>query len=120
MAAQTKPPTVTIPVTGMTCAACQARVQRVLEKAPGVTEANVNLMTGAARVSFDPASTSVDDLIDRIRSTGYGAEAPAAANASAIDEQAAQQKEREHEYRELRTKAFISCALGVLVMIVSM
>ena len=120
MATQTKSPTVTIPVTGMTCAACQARVQRVLEKTPGVVDANVNLMTGAARVSFDPASTNVDALLETIRSTGYGAQPPAAPNTSAIDEQAAQQKEHEREYRELRTKALVSCVTGVLVMIISM
>jgi Cu+-exporting ATPase len=42
-----------IPVTGMTCAACQARVQRVLEKTPGVDEAAVSLMTNTATVRFD-------------------------------------------------------------------
>src|SRR3712207_4325353 len=67
----------TIPVQGMTCAACSARVQRTLERTPGVSTANVNLMTGAATVSYDPASVSAEGLVAAIRETGYGAELPA-------------------------------------------
>ncbi len=49
---------VTIPVSGMTCAACSGRVQRTLEKQPGVAAAAVNLMTRNATVEFDPAATT--------------------------------------------------------------
>ena len=66
----------TIPVSGMTCAACSGRVQRTLERTEGVASANVNLMTGAATVAYDPAATSPARLVDAIRSTGYGAELP--------------------------------------------
>ena len=45
--------TISIGVTGMTCAACQARVQRALTKAPGVERASVNLMTNDASVTYD-------------------------------------------------------------------
>ena len=48
---------ITLPVDGMTCAACQATVQRALTKAPGVTKAAVNLMTNEATVHYDPAAT---------------------------------------------------------------
>ena len=66
----------TIPVQGMTCAACSARVQRTLERTPGVSAANVNLMTGSATVSYDPAGTTPERLVEAIRDTGYGAELP--------------------------------------------
>jgi len=66
----------TIPVTGMTCAACSARIQRTLERSPGVASANVNLMTNSATVEFDPAVASLDGLVATIRDTGYGAELP--------------------------------------------
>ena len=42
------PSQITLPVEGMTCAACQAHVQRALRSAPGVTEASVNLMMKGA------------------------------------------------------------------------
>lgn len=50
--------TVTLSVQGMTCAACQGRVQRSLDRTPGVESASVNLMTHAATVQFDPAAVS--------------------------------------------------------------
>ena len=63
-----------IPVSGMTCAACQARVQKALERTPGVVGASVNLMMKSASVTYDPAVASPDALVDAIRDTGYGAE----------------------------------------------
>ena len=106
----------TINVSGMTCAACQARVQRTLEKTPGVENAAVNLMTNTANVAYDPQQVDVDALLERIRSTGYGAEARAA-GASAIDEQASQERAREEEFRELRNKAAIALTAGVIAML---
>lgn len=114
-----KQPTVDIPVSGMTCAACQARVQRVLEKTPGVNEANVNLMTGVARVAYDPAVSNVHSLVERIRATGYGAEPPNETR-TAIEDQEAQDSARDAEYRELRTKAVVAFIAGALAMFLSM
>ena len=51
--------TVTLPVKGMHCAACQARVQQQLERAPGVTGAAVNLLLNTATVTYDPTVTVV-------------------------------------------------------------
>jgi Cu+-exporting ATPase len=109
----------TINVSGMTCAACQARVQRALEKVPGVENAAVNLMTATANVAYDPSQVAIDDLVDRIRSTGYGAEARAPA-ASALAEQEAQERSRDEEFRELRAKAIVALIAGAVAMIVSM
>ena len=60
----------------MTCAACSARVQRALEKAPGVESANVNLLTSTATVTYHPDAVAVEQLLEAIRQTGYGAELP--------------------------------------------
>ena len=65
-----------IPVTGMTCAACQSRVQRTLQKASGVSDATVNLMMGTATVTYDPATTKPEALVAAIEAAGYGAELP--------------------------------------------
>ncbi len=108
-----------IPVTGMTCAACQARVQRHLERTPGVEEATVSLMTNSAAVRFDPTIVDASKLVERIRSTGYGAELPLDER-SAVEEQQAQDDARLAEVRELRAKALVSLALGVVAMLVSM
>ena len=102
----------------MTCAACSGRVQRTLEKTPGVASANVNLMTGSATVDYDPAAVTMDRLLETIRSTGYGAERPAA-RPSTEELLAAQDKAREAETRELTRKFALSIVVAVLSMLLS-
>ncbi|MGH7484650.1 MAG: cation transporter, partial [bacterium] len=46
---------ITLPVEGMTCAACQMTVQKALLRQPGVLDASVNLMMKSAAVTYDPA-----------------------------------------------------------------
>jgi Cu+-exporting ATPase len=82
---------VTIPVSGMTCAGCQANVQQALARAPGVAQANVNLMTSNATVTFDPEVASPEQLVEAVRATGYGAELPDDSRSS-VEEQEAQDR----------------------------
>src|SRR3712207_6762694 len=96
--------TIRIPVSGMTCAACQARVQRTLQKQPGVADASVNLMMQSATVTFDPQAVSPERLVDAIRATGYGAEL-ASPEQTAFEEQEARDRAQAEEYHELRRKA---------------
>jgi P-type Cu+ transporter len=112
-------PSITIPVTGMTCAACQARVQRALAKTPGVDAAAVNLMMNTAAVTYDPSVASLSQLVDAIRATGYGAELPEASR-SARTEQLAQDDVRRDEFRDLRAKAAFAFVVGVATMAASM
>jgi Cu+-exporting ATPase len=107
--------TVTIPVSGMTCAACQARVQRALTKAPGVDSASVNLMTNSATVEYDAGVTSPESLVEQIRATGYGAELPAD-DRSAVESQIELDEEREREFTTLRARAIVAFAVGALTM----
>ncbi|MBY0490397.1 MAG: heavy metal translocating P-type ATPase [Gemmatimonadaceae bacterium] len=111
--------TLRLPVTGMTCAACSSRVQRVLQKQPGVTEASVNLMMKSATVQYDPAAVSPDALVQVIERAGYGASL-ANPDQTAFEEQEARDRANAAEYRELRTKALVSGVIGVLAMLVSM
>ena len=107
------------PVTGMTCAACQARVQRTLARTPGVQDATVNLMMGNATVAYDPAAVSADRLVEVVRDTGYGAELPREER-SAFEEQEARDEAQAEEFRELRRKAIASGAVGLVAMVASM
>ncbi len=67
-------------VTGMTCAACQAHVDKAVRKLSGVTEVNVNLLGGTMRVEHDETVTT-QAIVDAVAKAGYGAspDAPAAA-----------------------------------------
>jgi len=110
---------IVIPVTGMTCAACQARVQRTLSKVPGVSDASVNLMTADATVSYDPGATDPEALVESIRATGYGAELPQA-DVTPIAAQESRDEQLQGEYARLRTKATVSAAIGAATMTASM
>jgi Cu+-exporting ATPase len=108
-----------IPVSGMTCAACQARVQRVLSRQPGVREAAVNLMTRTASVTYDPDAASPETLVDVIRATGYGAELPNPAD-SVLEAQEAQDRAHAEEFAGLRRKAIVSLVAAVVGALLSM
>src|SRR3954468_3725067 len=100
------PETIRIPVTGMTCAACSARVQRALQKQPGVADANVNLMMKTATVRFDPGVVTPKRLVETIKETGYGAEL-ASPDQSAFEEQEARDRASAAEFLELKHKAIV-------------
>jgi Cu+-exporting ATPase len=111
--------TLRLPVTGMTCAACSSRVQRVLQKQPGVADASVNLMMKSATVSYDPGAVTPAALVQVIERAGYGASL-ANADQTAFEEQEARDRANAEEYRTLRTKALVSGGVGVVAMLVSM
>ena len=106
-------------VGGMTCAACQASVQRALVRQPGVEGASVNLMTGTARILFDPSVSSPAQLITAIERVGYSASVPAV-EATAVSEQERRDSRQIEESRELTIKAVVSGAMGAVAMVVSM
>ena len=61
---------VTLPIEGMTCAACSTRIEKVLNKMDGV-DAKVNLTTEKASVQYDSDKVSVEDISERIDKLGY-------------------------------------------------
>lgn len=61
-------------ITGMTCAACSARIEKVLGKLDGISTANVNLALEKATVEFNPSQVSISEIIARIDKIGFGAE----------------------------------------------
>ena len=66
-------------VSGMTCTACSAHVEKAVCKLPGVQEVNVSLMTNSMQVDYDQTQTSPDAIIAAVESGGYGASLPAPA-----------------------------------------
>lgn len=62
----------TVPITGMTCAACALRIEKGLNKLEGVEAANVNLALEKSTVVYDPCVTSLDAIRGKIESLGYG------------------------------------------------
>ena len=110
--------TLEIPVAGMHCAACVGRVQRAVE-GEGVSSAVVNLMTNSATVAYDPAVVTPEALVERIKSTGYGAALPAGTQTDA-ERQEEQDRSRRAEYLDYRLKGIIALATGIAVMLAPM
>jgi Cu+-exporting ATPase len=110
---------VTIPVTGMTCAACQSFVQKTLAGKSGVHDASVNLMLHNATITFDPKATTTAALVESIRHTGYGAEMPVL-DESVLEAQEKHDEEQLLEYKQLRLKAVVSLIAGSVAMVLSM
>jgi Cu+-exporting ATPase len=100
---------VDLDVTGMTCAACAARIERRLNKLDGVS-ATVNYATERARVELGRSGLTAGDVIAAIEATGYGARLPVAdADAEPDDRTLA-----------LRRRLILAVAFGVPVLLLSM
>ena len=93
-------------ISGMTCASCAARIEKKLNKLDGV-QASVNYATEKARV-LHPMAITVDDLIDVVENTGYGASLPRP-DAEPVDHAA-----------ELRNRVILAGALAVPVILLAM
>jgi len=94
--------TVDLQLTGMTCAACAARIEKVLNRAEGV-EAAVNFATETAHVVFDAGKATPESLIEAVRKAGYDA-TPAVDPFTAPDRDA--QTEARRYRRELSSFVF--------------
>jgi P-type Cu+ transporter len=105
-------------VSGMTCAACSGRVQRALEKAPGVTDASVNLMMRNATLQYDPGLITPEELVALVEASGYGAEVPAhTGQREALEER---DRETAAEVRHYGVRAAVGLVAASVGMVISM
>lgn len=103
-------------VTGMSCAACSAHVEKALGKVPGVQEAVVSLMTNSASVTYDEGATSPATLCDAVEKSGYGATvASSGAAKKSGGESAAEAAARQK--KEIRTQKHKLIASGVFTVL---
>ena len=97
---------------GMTCAACAARIEKSLNRLPGV-DAAVNFVTESAHVAFDASRTAVDDLLRAVSRAGYAAHVMRDRAAERAEDEA----RRRAVYRALRTEFIIACVLSLPLVI---
>ncbi len=76
-------------VEGMTCAACQAHVDRAVSKLDGVESVAVNLLAGSMLVNYDPAQVTPDDICTAVDRAGYSA-SPVSTGTDAVQSGSAQ------------------------------
>src|SRR5437879_8429908 len=77
-----KSATLTIPIEGMSCASCVAKIEHGLSAVPGVSRATVNLATEQATVEYQPGVTDPAAIKETIRSLGYTPVLPASPSAA--------------------------------------
>ena len=103
-------------VTGMTCAACSARVERALGRVDGVLAASVNLATERATLRYLPDVAPPSRLIEAVREAGYDV-LEQAERQSRSD---AERERREAERRELWTSVLVAAVLTVPIFALDM
>ena len=102
-------------VTGMSCAACSARVEKAVSKVPGVTSCSVSLLTNSMGVE---GTASDQEIVNAVVAAGYGA-APKGAKK---EQTAAEEEEalKDHETPKLRKRLIASVIFLVVLMYFSM
>lgn len=106
--------TVTLPVEGMTCASCVARVEKTLAKVTGVERATVNLATEKATVRFDTAVVSTDQMAKAVEEAGYKLVLPQTSPKSSDDFTPSD------GYTKLKKEFIVSATLTFPIMLLSM
>ena len=95
-------------VTGMHCASCSARLEKVLNQLPEVA-ATVNIATEKAHIAYNPRETSLSDLIKAIQGAGF--------DAHPLRDFAAEKQARTDAYRQQQIQFFISLLLTLPLLI---
>lgn len=99
-------------VTGMTCSACSARVDKAVRALNGVTEVNVNLLTGVMTAEYDSAKMSADTIIAAVKTAGYGASEYIFENTL--------KKKNEENLSAMKKRLILSAVFLIVLMVFSM
>lgn len=94
---------------GMTCAACANKIEKGLNKLPGVTNASVNFAMETARVEFSPGEVSIEDMKNKVKKLGYTAIVKQDGTSNGASDHRA--KELSNQKRKLLISAILSLPL---------
>ena len=107
-------------VTGMTCAACSARVEKSVSALPGVTQCTVNLLKNSMVVDYDDAALSSGQIVAAVEKAGYGASLQQKAGAKAAPKGEAPGAAAKREYLAMRRRVIWSFVFTVPLFYLSM
>ena len=100
-------------ITGMSCSACSAAVDRSVRRLDGISDCQVNLLTNSMTVSFDDSIISESDIISAVNLAGYGASVNKA-------EKEVKKEKGSNELREMKIRLIVSFAFLIPLMYVAM
>ena len=116
--------TLTLPVEGMTCASCVARVEKALKKVEGVSNVNVNFATEKVTLSFDDKETDISKLTSVVEDAGYKLITPQDKEEVTSEDSAsaepAEDLEQKKSYKQLKSEFIFAAVMTVPIMAVSM
>lgn len=104
-------------VTGMTCSACSARIEKNINKTGGIIEANVNLLSNSMTVKYDESVLTEGDIIKVVQDTGYGASSAERKKTAAASDQ---KSDAEKEFQEMKKRLIISFIFAVPLLYLAM
>lgn len=112
-------------ITGMTCSACSARVEKTVSKLEGVDSVTVNLLTNSMKVQFDEKKISRTDIVKAVEKAGYGAEpvdAPAEKTDGTLHGDLAGKRKTStyEELRQMKQRLIVSIVFLIPLMYLSM
>lgn len=107
-------------VTGMTCAACSAAVERSVKEIPGVKSVTVNLLTNSMRVKYDEKQVSDADIINAVIDAGYGASLKSEQGAKQILKPEPSENPMAKEIESMKLRLKVSILFMVPLMYISM
>lgn len=102
-----KTETITLPVSGMSCASCVLTVEKAVDSLPGVANVTVNFATEKAVIEYDKRITSFDDIKNIIKSVGYE---PGEIGAEAADKS-------QREWQKAKTRLIIAWVITIPIII---
>ena len=106
-------------ITGMTCSACSARVEKVVNKLPGIQSASVNLLSNSMMAEFDEAVLSQEEIIKAVVEAGYGASVPGAGS-GAKEPQPQRENVMEEELKAMKHRLVWSFVFLIPLFYISM
>ena len=107
-------------VTGMTCAACSARVEKSVSALPGVTQCTVNLLKNSMVVDYDDAALSSGQIVAAVEKAGYGASPQRKGSAKAAPKGEEPGAAAKREYLAMRRRVIWSFVFTVPLFYLSM
>ena len=114
----------TFNVTGMTCSACAARVERAVKKMEGTADVSVNLLTNTMTLAYDEAAANPAAIIAAVEDAGYGASVKGAASAQAAPQAGGSSEAgadtAEKETRAMRSRLTVSILFLLPTMYIAM
>ncbi len=117
--------TFTLPVEGMTCASCVARVEKALKKVEGVDNVNVNFATENVTLSFDSSKVDLTRLAEIVEDAGYklitlSKEEKEETDETTIDFKQTENLEQKKTYKELKHEFVFAAVITIPIMVFSM